>query len=587
MKALGIIMNEQNNIAKTLKKNLSKQFYVNNKKLLVICVAVILVSSVASLAGQYLLKMAVDAASESDLGPLWTVLVLFAFIFPIHVITRSFELALPHRFVRRAAVQYKEFAVKEILKKDINAFTKEGIGTYLSALTNDISSIQSNYLIRVFTLIWLGALFAGTLGFMIYYSPILALVTVVLGIIPALISALTGKKLAMASKNLSDKNDNFVSLVGDLLAGFPVIKNFKAENEAFKQFQDSNDAVEATRYKRGVMKILAEVYGELGGNVLNYGTMFIGVYLAVTGFAGNTVTPGVLVFFLTLSQYVIMPAYYVPEILSERKAANALMEKMAGLLALNPQNEGTQRITALEDGITVSNLSFAYETDKPVLKDVSLNIEKGKAYAVVGNSGSGKSTLLNLLLGGYNEYGGSIMYDDKDLRTINVASLYDVVSLVKQEVFVFNASILDNITMFKDFDEASVDKAVAASGLSELVETRGKDFICGEGGQALSGGERQRLSIARSLLHGASVLLMDEAMASLDAIMAHDITSSILDMEGYTRVIVTHRLDENLLSRYDEVLVLRNGKLRERGSFQSLMEKKEYFYSLYTVSHDA
>ena len=159
-----------------------------------------------------------------------------------------------------------------------------------------------------------------------------------------------------------------------------------------------------------------------------------------------------------------------------------------------------------------------------------------------------------------------------------------MVSLVQQNVFIFNASIRDNITMFSDFPREEVDRAIELSGLSKLIAERGEDYLCGENGSGLSGGEKQRISIARSLLKKSNVMLVDEATAALDAQTAHQVSSAILDLGDLTRIVVTHSLEENLLKRYDCVLTLKNGTVFEAGSFDELMAKKGYFYSLFTVS---
>ena len=199
---------------------------------------------------------------------------------------------------------------------------------------------------------------------------------------------------------------------------------------------------------------------------------------------------------------------------------------------------------------------------------------------MVCGSGSGKSTLLSLLLGAHGGYAGDILYDGRELRGIGSDSLYDLISSVEQSVFVFNASIRDNITMFSEFPKEAVDRAIALSGLTELVARRGEDMLCGENGSELSGGERQRISIARSLLRQSAVLLADEATAALDAQTAYAVSDAILRADGLTRIVVTHRLEESLLRRYDGIVVLRHGRVEETGSYDELMARRGYFYSL-------
>ena len=242
------------------------------------------------------------------------------------------------------------------------------------------------------------------------------------------------------------------------------------------------------------------------------------------------------------------------------------------------------QLGSLTQGIELSHLAFSYEDDKPILRDISFSFEPGKSYAVVGASGSGKSTLLHLLSASQTGYSGQILYDGQELRDIRRSSLYDLISVIQQNVFIFNATIRENITLFADFPEEAVERAIRLSGLSGLIRERGEDYLCGENGSGLSGGEKQRISIARSLLKNAQVLLLDEATAALDAQTAHQVSHAILDLSGMTRIVVTHTLEESALRRYDAILALRDGRIAEQGSFEALMERRGYFYSLYTVS---
>ena len=148
----------------------------------------------------------------------------------------------------------------------------------------------------------------------------------------------------------------------------------------------------------------------------------------------------------------------------------------------------------------------------------------------------------------------------------------------------FNASVKDNITMFRSFPEGEVEAAMEHAHLKELLEERGVSCLCGENGRNLSGGEKQRIAIARSLLKKSAVLLADEITAALDGQTAHQVAGDILELSGMTRIVVTHALEETLLRRYDGIIAMKDGRIAESGTFDGLMAKKGYFYALYTVA---
>ena len=165
-------------------------------------------------------------------------------------------------------------------------------------------------------------------------------------------------------------------------------------------------------------------------------------------------------------------------------SAYGLIDKLAQALNKNVSDEGEQIPPQLNEGISVKDLAFAYEEGKPVLCDVDMELRAGGCYALVGGSGSGKSTILNLLMASSKNYQGEILYDGKELKTISTGSLYDLVSIIQQSVFVFNSTIRDNTTMFSEFPEEEIDRAVRLSGLSKLIGEKGVDYLCGENSSA-------------------------------------------------------------------------------------------------------
>lgn len=537
--------------------------------------------ALCDLAISYLIMGIIDSASGHALAPLGRLVALFSLVFILSMIFYVIRRFTFSRFMQRAVTQYKEYAFEKLLKKNIASFTKENTSTYLSALTNDLTSIESNYIARLFALFIKSTVFLGALAIMIFTNPLLTLIAIGFSLFPVIASILSSNKLAEKEKIVSKKNEGFMGTVKDFLSGFAVIKTFKAEKNVFKQFEQSNTTLEEAKYNRRMTSEFIITLSTASSFLAQGGTLLASAYLAITR---QNITPGMIILFVQLMNYIVNPISKIPPILANRKAAKALIDKLANALKENITDKGIAIPNQLQNAIVIQNLSFSYEEGKNVLNEISLTLEKGKSYAVVGASGSGKTTLLNLLMGSNYQYSGTIEFDGVELRTISSDSLYGLLSLVQQNVFVFNSSIKDNITLFQDFSKEKIDRAVQLSGLSGLIEEKGMNYLCGENGSNLSGGEKQRLSIARALLQETSVLLLDEVTSALDAATSFEITNALLAMKNFTRLIVTHRMEEALLKQYDEIIVLREGKVVGIGTFENLMNSKWYFYALYTVS---
>ncbi|MDP3445138.1 MAG: ABC transporter ATP-binding protein, partial [Ignavibacteria bacterium] len=423
--------------------------------------------------------------------------------------------------------------------------------------------------------------FVGAFAMMIWYSPILTLSAILLSLLPLFASLLAGNRLMSAEKNVSDRNASYVATLKDCLSGFSVVKSFKAERQIIKMLALSNHSAEGSKQVRNQLNTIIQIASASAGAAAQLGVFLVGAYLALSG---NGITAGVVLVFVNLMNFVIQPIAEIPGLLANRKAALGLIEKLSDSLQSNVRESGNAIENRLNHRITLDKVSFSYEEGNTILRDISLNLEKGKSYAIVGSSGSGKSTLLNLLMASNSNYQGHIYYDNNELKSISSESLYDLVSIIQQNVFVFNSTIAENITMFSEFKQEDIDHAIKLSGLSSLIEQRGSDYLCGENGSGLSGGEKQRISIARSLLRRTPVLFVDEATSSLDVETAFEVANSILDLDGLTKIMVTHTLDETILRRYDAIITLKSGTVKEFGPFHELMNNKGYFYSLFTVS---
>lgn len=567
---------------KPLGKQLRGQFFYKNIPIFCLAVFAALAAGSLNLILSWIIQQLMDtAAGKSGALSFRTLLLISAGFVLLCAGLSLLNYASQPRFLERAMRQYKDFAFKKLTGKSISSFRDESAAGYLSALTNDAASIETNYLAQMLAMITKAVTFIGALLLMCRYSLLMTAIAAGLTVLPLIASLLTGNRLQTVESRVSERNGEFTAALSDCLAGFTVVKNFKAEREIFRLFAQSNKALEHEKFTGRRIKTLVGMIGAVTGIFAQLGVFIAGVYLSMKG---SSMTPGAVVLFVNLMNFIISPIAELPGLLACRKAALGLVDKLAAALERSSSREGSETLNKLENEIRLENVSFAYEPGKTVLHGINAEFEAGKAYALVGGSGSGKSTLLNLLMAAETNYSGHILADGIELSDISTESLYGTMAAIQQNVFVFNASIKDNVSMFRDFPKTEMDEAIARAHLGALIRERGEDYLCGENGSGLSGGEKQRISIARSLLKKSSVLLADEVTAALDAQTAHRVSSDILDLQGITRIVVTHTLEESLLRRYDKIFVLRGGRIEEAGSFADLMANKGYFYALFTVA---
>ena len=563
-------------------REFTHQLYYKNRINFIVAIILTIAMSSLNLMISWLIQQIMDCTANQDMQALvrsaWIVIIVVV----IYTIANVMYRAVYPRFLQRAMQQYRDYAFSRLTQKSLRSFSKEGTALYVSALTNDCTSIENNYLAATFTLIELLFCFLGALIMMLYYSPVMLVLAVALSFLPVAVSMTAGNRLTEQEKEISKKNERFVSIVNELLSGFPVIKSFRAETQASRLFSQRNEqAEEAKKNKRRTEQLISLLAND-AGIIAQMGIFLAGAWLAISG---KGVTAGVVIVFVQLMNYILNPISQVPLLWSNRKAAIALMEKLSDALSENVREEGREKLNGFSEKIEVKDLTYGYEPESPVLKDLDVQFDAGKSYAIVGGSGSGKSTLLNLLMGSSSNYQGEICIDGVSIKNIESESLYQMMTSVQQNVFVFNDTIRNNVTMFHEFPDKEVTLALERSGLSEFIEKHGEEFVCGENGANLSGGERQRISIARALLRKSPILLVDEATAALDAATARAVSFSILNLVGMTRIVVTHRLEEAILRRYDKILVMKNGTICEQGNFDTLMKQKGQFYSLFQIAH--
>ena len=565
-----------------IRKRYLKEIVCQSRKWLVMAGIAMLILSIYNIVISWLLQTIIDIVSGDSSMTILQVGIIAMITFLIFIAAYVIYRVARPKYLYQTMLCYKQKIFCKMIDKNLSSFRKENTSQYLSMYTNDAKMIEMYYFDSVLEMIDLTVSFVGALLLMLWYSQILTVFGLILSVLPIAASLPIANKMAEAERKVSDGNGEFVSIVRDILQGFPVIKSFQAEKEMKKNFFRENERMEHLKYQSRYIEESINLWGTAASVMMRLGIFLIGAWMSISGYG---VTPGIVLVFLQLMNYVISPIERIPSILAKRKAAIGLIEKMLVSVQINQEKRKENKIGMLKKGISLKDVSVSIG-NKNVLQHLNFEFEIGKKYAVVGSSGAGKSTLINTIMGGFSPVQGAVLFDGIDSREIQPESLFQVMALVQQSVFVFRDTIRNNITLFKEFDEEKVKKAADQAGLRELIDKRGLNDSCGENGNKLSGGERQRIAIARALLRGSQVLLLDEATAALDNQTSYAVIDAVLSMKEMTEIIVTHRLEEKLLYQYDEILVMHAGEIVEKGTFQELMQKKGFFYSLYVVSKE-
>ena len=534
-----------------------------------------------NIAFAYSIKIIIDSGMSQNREALTQAILIGAIVIFIYASLNFISLRLRNKLVRQIMSRYKNKVFKSILDRDYREFSKEKSGKFISILTENMKKIEQDYLHQYFNISKNISLMIFSLVAMFIGNWFLTLLVIIASIIPMMISGFIGQKSASLQNSSMIADQKYLAKVKDILAGFLVIKSFNVKEAIRQDYKNESEKLDEIYFIKGKFDVLSNVISQLSGMIVFLVAFGGGMYLV---FGGHT-TIGSVTAIVQLVNFVVMPLNEIGMGMSKFREGQATLNSFEVKDVIELQTGKTKEY--FDDVISFSNVDFSYpNAEEKIFNNLSLQIKKGEKIAIVGMSGSGKSTLLNLLLRFYDVTSGYISIDNQDLQAISAESLYNLMTIVQQDVYIFDDTLKANITLSQSFTEDDIKKAVQQSGLeSYILENElGLQTLCGENGSNLSGGERQRLSIARALIRKTPILLLDEATSSLDNKVTTEIENSILEIQDLTVLVVTHKLNKSILKKYNRILFMKNGVIVEDGSFDNLMDRKGEFYKLVELS---
>lgn len=501
-----------------------------------------------------LIDAAIQANNSLFISAGKKLLVLAIALLPLNILL-SYAKGL---YRSKALLSIKGGFIQGVFNKNINEFQKDNNAKYISSLTNDMNTIETNYIDGIFE-IGLNIIYF-IVGFIIIASinPYILIIGIVISGISAVISMLLGKPLEKHQSHRSQLFEGYTTYIKEVLGAFQIIKSNNLSSKIQKDFYTKSKDIQ---YRGYVIDKIHSYIMALQSFIINlsfFGLAGVAIYMSIKGH----ITLGGVVLVMNNMNKVIHPLMEFSEWLPKIISVKPLFKKLDHVLINQDNYVETLDIESFEDNIQFKDVAFSYDNNH-VFKNVNLTIKKGEKCLIVGPSGGGKSTLLKLLRKYFTPSSGEILIDRKNLKDIRKNSYFSNISNVEQQVFLFEDTLKNNITLYKNYTEKEIGYAIEKAGLKDFVKglTSGMDTVILDNGKNISGGEKSRIAIARGLLAKTDIIFLDEAFASLDSTVAKEIENTLLNLEGITVVNVSHVVFEETKHRYDKVFVVKNKKV--------------------------
>lgn len=532
----------------------------------------------------FMMGFIVDIFSNGETEKFVPIILASIFLIILLFVTECVDGYVMSSYIKNTVNYLRCDIFTKILNKDMKDFSLDNSGKYISILYNDIKIIEDSLLNNIFLVISSFISFIISLLFLFSISPSIVIFIVIFGILGFVIPNALSKKLIIEKNNYSHNLEEITSVTKDLFSGFEVIKGFNIGSKINTIFKNSSNTVESTKKKYSILESIIKGFSLSFSVTVYLGVLILGGYLMYKG----EISVGTAIIIIQLSTHIVGPVKTSISLINQIKSVSLIADKIDEILYDSCEDIEEVSLPKFENSIEVKNLDFSYTNDRKALNNINLTFEKNKKYAIVGESGCGKSTLIKLLMRYYKDYNGDILIDNKDIHKIFSNDLYKNMSMIQQNVFMFDDSIKENIKLFANYSDEEVLSICDRSGLSNLISRLpdGINSLVGENGNKLSGGEKQRIAIARSLINNTKILILDESTSALDNETAYNLESSLLSIDDLTLIVVTHKLIKNILLNYDEIIVMKDGMVIEKGSFDYLISLKGYFYSLYYLQNE-
>ena len=502
------------------------------------------------------------------------IVVMILFLLPavLHIVSRFLRIG----YMRDILLDVRKLAFRKIMLLSPQMFAQESRDKHLSGLVNDINLFENEFFLSLLNMIYQAGRYILGLSILFVLDWRFGLIGLITSLALALIGKFFQNKTVKLQMAVSNQSSIFQNRISNIFQGLEILKLNRVEKKFYDQARKNVEQLEKSKgHFRFYKNLQEEMLWTVGNVVLMLAFLYISFNLASQG---KTVETSIIQFLL-LNTSIFSVAMFMPHYNSFQASLKLydnlilLSEDQKAALAEAVTDEDSRKFE-FKQQLEVKNLGFAYPDEQLLLDNVNFTLEPGKKYLLRGISGSGKTTLINILSGLISDYQGEILLDQIPLSELEPDSILSAVAELEQDVFLFEDTLLNNITLYQDKEAAKLKSVIHKSGLEQLIQKlpQGLDTQLEENGKNLSGGERQRISIARTLYKDSKVILADEPTSSLDPETGALIESTLLNLPQ-TVISISHRDFPGISEKYDRVLLLINGQIKT-------LEAKDYFQEL-------
>ena len=502
------------------------------------------------------LKWLIDSRSKLEaLGYMGLVFAItFASWFFERLSRRSFT-----KIACGAVEQVRQRILEQVLYRTVAQYNAEGDAAYLSLLTTDLRTLYDDYYMSLFSIVFWGGIMLCALAMYLYISPVMLLAILLVTIPPLVLPRRMNERLKATRDAFSLQMADYTQQLKELLGGFEIIRSFLREDAYAALHQKAARKARESEldYQQSLNAMVTNT--SLISNLIFPVVMLVGLFLAFDG----RLTMGTVSTAASMANFVITPCHQIAQCWAKVKSSQGIRQRLEAAMAEPQAAEQGEPIGHI-DSIQCENVRFAYPgAAEPVLRGASLTVDTAQKVALVGESGCGKSTLAKLLFQYYPDYSGDILFNGRQVRTLDRTALYRQVGYIAQTAYLFHDTIRNNICLHEDFPDEQLAHAIAAAGLTDWVASLpdGLDTVISENGKNLSGGQRQRIGIARLALRSYDLIIADEITASLDPDTSQQVMENLIAMPCMV-VAITHDVAGSFMHQFDKVYRVEHGVVR-------------------------